>query len=65
MTESGHLTVDCVFRAVMFPKSLQRQLDGIVEHRLFLDLASEVIVGRPGRIEVLHRIPNSNSTPDP
>jgi ribose 5-phosphate isomerase A len=47
MTDQGNLMLDCAFGPIQQPKELAAQLDartGIVEHGLFLGLATEVIV---------------------
>jgi ribose 5-phosphate isomerase A len=47
-TDQGNMIVDCNFGAILSPARLARQLEGragIVEHGMFLGLASDVIVG--------------------
>jgi ribose 5-phosphate isomerase A len=47
-TDQGNLILDCDFGPISNPVALARRLDqraGIVEHGLFLGLASDVIVG--------------------
>ena len=56
MTEAGHYILDCAFGAIENPEQLQQQLDrmvGVVEHGLFLGLASQVIVGGAEGVSVL------------
>ena len=56
ITDGGHYILDCAFGAIDDPKHLQRQLDGtigVVEHGLFLGMASQVIVGGTQGIHVL------------
>lgn len=49
ITDGGHIILDCHFRSLDSPRALQARLDstvGVMEHGLFLGMASEVIVGR-------------------
>jgi ribose 5-phosphate isomerase A len=49
VTDGGHFILDCVFPQFHSAVELQQRLDGIVgvvEHGLFLGMASEVIVGK-------------------
>jgi ribose 5-phosphate isomerase A len=58
MTDGGHHILDCVGGEIEDPEDLQRQLDGtvgVVEHGLFLGLASRVIVGGSHGVRVLQR----------
>jgi ribose 5-phosphate isomerase A len=55
-TDQGNLILDCDFGAVSRPERLADRLNkraGIVEHGLFLDLASDVIVGMEDGIQHL------------
>lgn len=48
LTDSGHYILDCDFGPIPKPSTLEVSLDavtGVVEHGLFLGLATEVIVG--------------------
>ena len=66
VTDSGHYILDCAFLEIKSLESLQQQLDGIVgvvEHGLFLGLASEVIVGRAGGVETLRPISSTGTAP--
>ncbi|MFW6135417.1 MAG: ribose-5-phosphate isomerase RpiA [Chloroflexota bacterium] len=57
-TDQGNLILDCDFGAVANPDELAGHLDrraGIVEHGLFLDLASDVIVGTEDGVRHLKR----------
>ncbi|HWC97071.1 MAG TPA: ribose 5-phosphate isomerase A [Candidatus Sulfopaludibacter sp.] len=54
MTDGGHYTLDCRFPLFDSAADLQAQIDGVVgvvEHGLFLGMATEVIVARPGGVE--------------
>ena len=56
ITDGGHYILDCAFGAIDDPEHLQRQLDGtvgVVEHGLFLGMASRVIVGGSQDVHVL------------
>src|SRR5690606_20641446 len=53
VTDGGNLIVDCAFGANEPGEKLQMLLDatvGVVEHGLFLGLASQVVVGGPGGV---------------
>jgi ribose 5-phosphate isomerase A len=57
-TDQGNLILDCDFGPISQPAQLAARLNeraGIVEHGLFLDLASEVIVAGTGGIRHLRR----------
>lgn len=57
-TDQGNLILDCDFGAISSPEELAHRLDrraGIVEHGLFLDLASDVIVGTEDGVRHLKR----------
>ena len=58
VTEGGNHILDCAFGAIADPKRLActlAGLPGVVEHGLFVDMASVVIVGRGDATEVLTR----------
>ena len=58
VTDGGHYILDCAFGPISSAPSLDRELNGIVgvvEHGLFLGLADQVVVGRPGGVEILAR----------
>jgi ribose 5-phosphate isomerase A len=51
VTDGGHYTLDCRFPLFESARELQEQIDsivGVVEHGLFLGMATEVIVARAG-----------------
>ncbi|RLF06295.1 MAG: ribose 5-phosphate isomerase A [Thermoprotei archaeon] len=57
-TDSGNYILDCRFDGVEDPEALERRINmipGVVENGLFLGLATDVLVGREGRVEVLER----------
>ena len=59
ITDGGHYILDCAFGTIDDPDHLQRQLDGtigVVEHGLFLGMASLVIVGGSQGVRMLHRV---------
>lgn len=57
-TDEGNVIVKCAFGPLPRPRAVAAQLDGragIVEHGLFLGLATEVVVAGPAGIRVLRR----------
>jgi ribose 5-phosphate isomerase A len=57
-TDGGHYILDCAFGPIPSPADLQTQLDGIVglvEHGLFVGMASQVVVGGPAGTRTLRR----------
>jgi ribose 5-phosphate isomerase A len=55
VTDSGNLILDCAFDPIQAPESLASDLDhiaGVVEHGLFISLATEVHVGAPSGVQV-------------
>ena len=58
LTDSGNYLLDCHFGPIDRPATLGAQikaLTGVVDHGLFLGMASTVIVGHPDRIETRTR----------
>jgi ribose 5-phosphate isomerase A len=58
VTDEGHHILDCHFGAIPDPPSLARALDempGVVEHGLFINLATVVLVGKNGNVEEVRR----------
>ena len=56
ITDGGHYILDCAFATIADPDHLQRQLDGtvgVVEHGLFLGMASRIIVGGSQGVHML------------
>jgi ribose 5-phosphate isomerase A len=56
LTDNGNLILDCSFGEIADPPALAVALSniaGIVEHGLFIDLASMALVGRGDRVEEL------------
>ncbi|MGH6818682.1 MAG: ribose-5-phosphate isomerase RpiA [Methylovirgula sp.] len=59
VSDGGHYVVDCAFGAIPAPEELAARLNavpGVVEHGLFLGLASAVISAGPEGIEILGNI---------
>jgi ribose 5-phosphate isomerase A len=57
-TENGNLICDCAFNAIVEPERLAGALSsipGVVEHGLFINMASLAIIGTPSGIKVLGR----------
>jgi ribose 5-phosphate isomerase A len=60
MSDGGHYILDCPFERLIPPETLARELDhvvGVVEHGLFIGLASEVHVASSGGVRVLRSRP--------
>ena len=59
VTDEGHFILDCTLPGGAELESLDRslkQLPGVVEHGLFIGLASQALLGRPdGEVEVVER----------
>ncbi len=56
VTDSEHYILDCTFGPIADPAALDAELNrivGLVEHGLFLGMASEVVVGGPNGIETV------------
>jgi ribose 5-phosphate isomerase A len=56
LTDNGNQILDCSFGKIADPAELARELSGIpgiVEHGLFIDLATVALVGRGNRVEEL------------
>lgn len=57
-TDEGHLILDCTFGPIQEPHELAARLEaraGIVEHGLFLGIATDVLVGDTGGVRHLSR----------
>lgn len=57
LTDGGHWIVDASFRRIPQPEKLSRalfEIPGVVEHGLFLGLASAAVVARADGIDILH-----------
>jgi ribose 5-phosphate isomerase A len=58
VSDSGHFIFDCAFGTITDAPALARALSdvpGVVDHGLFIDIASSLVVARPGGVEVLTR----------
>jgi ribose 5-phosphate isomerase A len=58
ITDGGNLILDCEFGPIESAAALQRELDsvvGVVEHGLFIGLASHIVVGSPEGVRELDR----------
>ena len=58
VTDGGHFLIDAAFGAIPDPQRLAAHLvgvPGVVEHGLFLDLASEAFIAGPDGVETLRR----------
>jgi ribose 5-phosphate isomerase A len=57
-TDGGNYIADCAVAEMPDPAALEARLSaivGVVENGLFIDLASEIVVGRPSGVEVIER----------
>jgi len=57
VTDGNHYILDCAFGPIADPLKLQRDLDsvvGVVEHGLFLNMTSQVIIGTAAGVQTLH-----------
>jgi ribose 5-phosphate isomerase A len=58
ITENGNVIADCAFAEIDDAAALEARLSaiiGVVESGLFVGLASEILVGRPGSVEAIAR----------
>ncbi|HZZ81404.1 MAG TPA: ribose 5-phosphate isomerase A [Gemmataceae bacterium] len=58
VTDGGNYILDCAFGAISSPAALDRELNdvvGVVEHGLFIGVASQALVGAQEGIRVLDR----------
>jgi len=58
LTDQGNYIMDCVFGTLPDPAALDQRLNaipGVVEHGLFVDMASVVLMGSPAGVEVFER----------
>jgi len=55
-TDGGNLIYDCAFGAIRDPKALAVALSGVpgvVEHGLFVGLATALVIAHPGEVEII------------
>jgi ribose 5-phosphate isomerase A len=58
LTDNGNYILDCAFGPIPSPRELQQHLDGIVgvvEHGLFLNMATQAIIGASDGVTILVR----------
>jgi ribose 5-phosphate isomerase A len=58
VTDEGHHILDCTFGVIFDAESLAKELDhmpGVVEHGLFLGMASVALIGQGDRVIELRR----------
>jgi len=58
VTDGGNYILDCAFGAMEKPKDVAHHLDhivGVVEHGLFLGIASQILMGGPDGVKILQR----------
>jgi len=56
VTDNGNYVLDCAFGFIESPATLAHELDhvaGVVEHGLFIGMATEVHVGSPSGVQIL------------
>jgi ribose 5-phosphate isomerase A len=61
LTDGGNYILDCAFGLIGSPRVLEAELDrivGVVEHGLFIGIASQVLVGGPSGVRILDRDPD-------
>ena len=64
VSDSGHYILDCAFGRIGEPEALDaalKQVPGVVENGLFLNIANTAIVGGPDGVVVLHRDSHAQS----
>jgi ribose 5-phosphate isomerase A len=64
VTDGGNYILDCAFGPIESAAVLQRELDsvvGVVEHGLFIGLASQVLVGGPEGVKILNRVSEADA----
>jgi ribose 5-phosphate isomerase A len=57
-TDSGNLIYDCAFGAIQNAPKLAaaiKNVPGVVEHGLFIGIATTLLIAGPGEVEVIHR----------
>ncbi len=55
-TDSGNLIYDCAFGAIRDAKALATALSavpGVVEHGLFVGIATTLVIAHPGEVEII------------
>ncbi len=60
ITDGGNYILDCAFGPIESPETLAGDLDrivGVVEHGLFIGMATEVHVGAPSGVQILRQLP--------
>ena len=60
VTDEGHHILDCHFDEIPDPRALARQLDsltGVVEHGLFVDIATVALIGKGDDVVEFRRTP--------
>ncbi len=56
VTDEGHFLIDAAFRAIKDPERVSRHLlaiPGVVDHGLFLRMATDLVIGRGDEVEIL------------
>ncbi|KAA0003903.1 MAG: ribose-5-phosphate isomerase RpiA [Thermoplasmata archaeon] len=58
ITDNGNYILDCEYDTIKDVKEMEREINnipGVVENGLFIDLATEIIVGTPGGAKTIRR----------
>lgn len=59
-TDSGNFVYDCAFGAIRDAKALAAALSGVpgvVEHGLFVGIATTLVIAHPGEVEIIRKSP--------
>jgi ribose 5-phosphate isomerase A len=59
-TDGGNFIYDCAFGAIMDAKALAATLSsvpGVVEHGLFIGIATTLVIAHPGEVEIIQKNP--------
>ncbi len=62
LTDGGHYILDCAFGPIQNPPELQARLDGtvgVVDHGLFIGMASEAVIGGPEGVSRMRPVTRS------
>ena len=57
-TDSGNLIYDCAFGSIRNAEELSKSLScvtGVVEHGLYVGIATTLVIARPGGVEIIER----------
>jgi ribose 5-phosphate isomerase A len=66
VTDEGHWILDCAFGVIPDPRALGtalKEIPGVVEHGLFVDMTHAVLVGREDGVDLLLRTASTHARP--